>query len=170
MAIQAASKTAQKGATKVTVNKENTRLATELDTRKSEAQTKEQQIRESLMSTEQTAAEIERVVQQTEEVREQLAQVQQSIDLRNLERERIQEEKARKDRTLQHLRDAKDGRYKLTTGPRSWSSSATPSTARSARCWRRCRSCAARTPTWRRSCRTSWTPCEPPRSCEYCVN
>jgi chromosome segregation ATPase len=117
MAIQAASKTAQKGATKVTVNKENTRLATELDTRKSEAQTKEQQIRESLMSTEQTAAEIERVVQQTEEVREQLAQVQQSIDLRNLERERIQEEKARKDRTLQHLRDAKDGRYKLTTGP-----------------------------------------------------
>ena len=44
-------------------------------------------------------------------------QSQQSIDLRNLERERVQDEKARKDRTLQHLRDAKDGRYKLTTGP-----------------------------------------------------
>jgi len=116
-AVQAASKTQQKGATKVTVNKENNRLNQELDAKKSEAQSKEQQIRESLANTERTAAEVERAVQQTEEIQEELRQVQQSIDIRNLERERIQDEKARKDRTLQHLRDAKDGRYKLTTGP-----------------------------------------------------
>lgn len=116
-AIQAASKTGQKGVTKVTVTKENARLNQDLANKKSEAQAKEQQIKDCLTNTEQTAVEVERVVQQTTEVRDELEQVQQNIDLRNLERDRVQDEKARKDRTLQHLRDAKDGRYKLTVGP-----------------------------------------------------
>jgi chromosome segregation ATPase len=116
-AIQAASKNGQKGVTKATVNKENTRLVQELNEKQQEAQLKDHQIRECLQNTERTASEVDNVVQETARLRHELGVVQQNIDIKSQERNRAADEKARKQRTLQRFRDAEKGLYKLATFP-----------------------------------------------------
>jgi len=116
-AIQAASKDGQKGVTKATVSKDNARLATDLSSKKKEAQSKDQQIRECITNTERTGLEVERVQQETEQLRHDLAVVEQSIALKTQERQRTVEEKSRKQVTLQRFRDAESGAYKLAVAP-----------------------------------------------------
>jgi chromosome segregation ATPase len=117
-AVQAASTTGQqKGVTKVTVNKENHRVAQELTAKKTEAQTKEAQIKDCVANTERTALEVERVISETDNAAAELGQVQQAIDVKTQERGRVTEEKARKQRTLNRYRDAEKGMYKLEADP-----------------------------------------------------
>lgn len=116
-AIQEASKSGHKGATKATVSKENSRLATDLAQKKNEAQTKERQIKECLANAERTAVETEQIQQETRELEAALAQVQEQIDVKRQEFERAQQEKTRKVRTMNRLRDADEGNYKLQSEP-----------------------------------------------------
>eukprot|EP00388_Colpodella_angusta_P016622 GDKJ01041184.1.p1 GENE.GDKJ01041184.1~~GDKJ01041184.1.p1 ORF type:complete len:215 (-),score=23.21 GDKJ01041184.1:79-723(-) len=116
-AIQAATKNDQKGVTKATVGKDNARLAAELNQKKQEAQEKERQIKASLANTEQAANDVERAAADIQRAQEDLANVERQIDLRNQERHLILDEKSRKQRTLQRIRDAQNGHYKLTLAP-----------------------------------------------------
>eukprot|EP00744_Colponema_vietnamica_P006764 GILI01009806.1.p1 GENE.GILI01009806.1~~GILI01009806.1.p1 ORF type:complete len:781 (-),score=236.85 GILI01009806.1:84-2351(-) len=116
-AIQAATKNDQKGVTKATVGKDNARLAAELNQKKQEAQEKERQIKASLANTEQAANDVERAAADIQKAKEDLANVERQIDLRNQERHLILDEKSRKQRTLQRIRDAQNGHYKLTLAP-----------------------------------------------------
>lgn len=116
-AVQNATKAGQKGVTKATVNKDNSRLASELESKKSDAQSKDKQIKECLANTEKTAQEVEAVMQEIEAVQAQVGEIQHMLDVQNQERTRTAEEKARKQRTLQRFRDAEKGLYKLTTTP-----------------------------------------------------
>lgn len=105
-AIQMATKNGQKGVTKVTVAKDNSRLASELNGNKQEAQNKEKQIKDCLSNTESTALEVEKVLQETEDTRRELGELQHRIDIQTQERNRTLEEKSRKQRSLQRFRDA----------------------------------------------------------------
>lgn len=116
-AIQAATKNDQKGVTKATVGKDNARLAAELNQKKQEAQEKERQIKASLANTEQAANDVERAAADIQKAQDDLANVERQIDLRNQERHLILDEKARKQRTLQRIRDAQNGHYKLSLAP-----------------------------------------------------
>jgi len=116
-AVQAASKNGMKGTTKVTVAKENQRLATELNEKKGEAQMKERQIKECLANTEATSLEVEKVVAETAKLNEELAHAQHTIDLRAQERARALDDKARKQRTLQRYHNAEKGMYNLAMKP-----------------------------------------------------
>ena len=116
-AIQAATKAGQKGVTKVTVLKDNNRLAQELNDKKKDAQQKEKQIRDCLANTEQTALEAEKVTQEIEDLQREMTQLQRRLAVQTQERNRTMDEKARKQRTLQRFRDAEKGLYKLATSP-----------------------------------------------------
>lgn len=116
-AVQNATKSGQKGVTKATVNKDNTRLAMDLEAKKSDAQSKDKQIKECLANTEKTAAEVEAVLQEIETIHSNIRDVQHSLDVQSQERSRTTEEKARKQRTLQRFRDAEKGLYKLSSTP-----------------------------------------------------
>lgn len=116
-AVQAASKNDQKGVTKATVGKDNARLAAELNQKKQEAQEKERQIKASLANTEQAANDVERTAAEIQQAQDQLAAIERNIDLKNQERHLVLDEKARKQRTLQRIRDAQNGHYKLACAP-----------------------------------------------------
>ncbi|CUG90145.1 Hypothetical protein, putative [Bodo saltans] len=116
-AVQNATKGGQKGVTKATVNKDNVRLASDLETKKADAQNKDKQIKECLANTEKTAAEVEAVLQEIDAIHAGIRDAQHSLDVQGQERTRTAEEKARKQRTLQLLRDAEKGLYKLSSTP-----------------------------------------------------
>ena len=118
-AIQNATKSGQRGVTKATVNKDNARLVSELETKKADAQAKERQIKDCLNNTEKTAQETEQLGQEIDGISMAINELQHQLDIQNQERVRTTEEKARKQRTLQRLRDAEKGLYKLSTSPES---------------------------------------------------
>jgi chromosome segregation ATPase len=118
-AIQNATKNGQRGITKATVNKDNARLVSELNEKKSDAQQKDKQIKECLSNTDKTGADVERVLQEMDSLQSQLDNLQQQLDIQNQSRSRINEEKTRKQRSLQRFRDAEKGLYKLSTNPES---------------------------------------------------
>eukprot|EP00756_Hemistasia_phaeocysticola_P034682 Hpha_TRINITY_DN16537_c0_g10::TRINITY_DN16537_c0_g10_i1::g.136605::m.136605 len=105
-AVQAATASGQKGKTKATLQKENSRLVAELRARKAEAQKRDQQIKDCLANTERTSLEVEKAAAETEELKRQLADLQADINTRTLERSRALDEKTRKSRTLQRYLDA----------------------------------------------------------------
>jgi chromosome segregation ATPase len=116
-AVQNATKDGHRGVTKITVNRDNARLAKELNEKKQDAQTKEKQIKDCLANTEHTAQEVEKVVQEINTMQSNIAELQHRLDVLNQERSRISEEKTRKQRSLQRFRDAEKGLYKLSTYP-----------------------------------------------------
>ena len=116
-AIQNATKNGQKGVTKATVNKDNSRLAADLNEKKSDAQNKDKQIKECLSNTEKTAEEVEKTLQEIESLQNGIAEVHHAIDVQHQERNRTTEEKTRKQRSLQRFRDAEKGVYKLSLDP-----------------------------------------------------
>lgn len=118
-AIQNATKGGQRGVTKATVNKDNARLVSELETKKADAQAKERQIKDCLNNTEKTAQETEKLGEEIEGISMAINELQHQLDIQNQERVRTTEEKARKQRTLQRLRDAEKGLYKLSSSPES---------------------------------------------------
>eukprot|EP01062_Namystynia_karyoxenos_P000026 TRINITY_DN10007_c1_g1_i1.p1 TRINITY_DN10007_c1_g1~~TRINITY_DN10007_c1_g1_i1.p1 ORF type:complete len:929 (+),score=518.09 TRINITY_DN10007_c1_g1_i1:98-2788(+) len=105
-AIQAATSSGQKGKTKATLQKENSRMVAELRARKAEAQKRDQQIKDCLANTEKTAQEVERVNAECEDLKQQLQQLQVQVNQKAAERARAGDEKARKARTLQRYLDA----------------------------------------------------------------
>lgn len=116
-AIQAATKAGQKGVTKVTVNKDNSRMTNDLNKRKMDAQQKEQQIKDCLHNTERTAVEVEKVMQETGDIRQEIHSLQQEMALQQQVFNRTMEEKQRKTTTIQRYRDAEKGMYNLAYQP-----------------------------------------------------
>jgi chromosome segregation ATPase len=116
-AIQNATKGGQKGVTKATVNKDNARLAADLNEKKADAQNKDKQIKECLANTEKTAEEVEKTMQEVEALQNSIAEIHHAIDVQHQERNRTTEEKTRKQRSLQRFRDAEKGVYKLSLDP-----------------------------------------------------
>eukprot|EP00758_Cryptobia_borreli_P004730 Tbor_TRINITY_DN4549_c0_g1::TRINITY_DN4549_c0_g1_i1::g.15896::m.15896 len=116
-AIQVSTKSGQKGVTKVTVGKENARVAAEINVKKLEAQEKEKQIKASLFNTENSASEAEILAKECDRVTSELNKLQELIDMRTRERQNVLNVKTRKSRTLQRIRDAKNDQYTLTFAP-----------------------------------------------------
>eukprot|EP00906_Rhabdomonas_costata_P029190 RCo041213 len=113
-AIQANEKS---GTTKVQLQRENARLANELKKKKLEAQEKDKQIKACLQNTENTAAEVDRVQGENDQLRAQLETLQSEVQGLTLLRGQHLDEKARKQKTHQRLRDAEKGQYRFGVRP-----------------------------------------------------
>lgn len=105
-AVQAATGSGQKGKTKATLQKENSRLVGELRQRKQDAQKRDQQIKDCLQNTEKTAVEVDSTNRDAEELKQQLSALQANIKQRASDRGKSVDEKQRKTRTLQRYLDA----------------------------------------------------------------
>eukprot|EP00755_Sulcionema_specki_P007788 Sspe_Gene.39153::Locus_18892_Transcript_1_1_Confidence_1.000_Length_2814::g.39153::m.39153 len=116
-AVQATTASGQHGKTKATLLKENQRLVTELKAKKTEAQKRDQQIKDCLANTEKTALEVERVTSETAELRQQLQELQTEINRKNLERAKTADDRARKQQALQMYLDAQKQKYRMKYPP-----------------------------------------------------
>ncbi|KAJ9443386.1 Coiled-coil domain-containing protein 40-like protein [Diplonema papillatum] len=105
-AVQAATGSGQRAKTKATLQKENQRLVTELKAKKIEAQKRDQQIKDCLNNTERTALEIEQLEAEVLNLNQNLDGLQTETNAKTLDRMKAQDERERKQRSLQTLLDA----------------------------------------------------------------
>ncbi|RNF03523.1 uncharacterized protein Tco025E_08166 [Trypanosoma conorhini] len=116
-AIQTATKKNKRGATRLDVDKESTRMFRELNEKRQEAQLKERLIRESLAAIEKKTNEIETTQREVENLDEQITELQAQLTATQKESDHLEDEKRIKNTTLQLLRDAERGAYRLSVSP-----------------------------------------------------
>ncbi|ESL10458.1 hypothetical protein TRSC58_01809 [Trypanosoma rangeli SC58] len=116
-AIQTATKKNKRGATRLDVDKESTRMFRELNEKRQEAQLKEKLIRDSLAAIEKKTNEVETTQREVENLDEQIAELQAQLTSTQKESDQLEDEKRIKNTTLQRLRDAEKGAYKLSVSP-----------------------------------------------------
>lgn len=124
-AIQNAAKKNNRGATRLDVDKESTRMFKELNARKQEAQLKERLIKENLAAIEKATNEVEVTQREVENLDEQIADLQSELLVVQRECDRLEDEKKMKHTTLQRLRDAGKGAYRLLINPEETTAEAT---------------------------------------------
>eukprot|EP01059_Diplonema_ambulator_P009430 TRINITY_DN19294_c0_g1_i3.p1 TRINITY_DN19294_c0_g1~~TRINITY_DN19294_c0_g1_i3.p1 ORF type:complete len:938 (+),score=464.52 TRINITY_DN19294_c0_g1_i3:134-2815(+) len=116
-AVQASTNSGQRGKTKATLQKENQRLVNELKLKKTEAQKRDQQIKECLANTEKTAMEAAQVSAEISNFNADLQALQKETNIKQLERAKAADEKERKQMTLQRLLDSQKQQYQYSQLP-----------------------------------------------------
>ncbi|ORC90513.1 uncharacterized protein TM35_000083110 [Trypanosoma theileri] len=116
-AIQTATKKNKRGATRMDVDKESARMFKELNEKRQEAQLKEKVIKECIASIEKATSEAETARREVETLDEQIADLQAQLMTAQKECDRLEDEKKVKSTSLQRLRDAEKGNYKLSLTP-----------------------------------------------------
>ncbi|KPA76749.1 hypothetical protein ABB37_07576 [Leptomonas pyrrhocoris] len=107
----------KRGATRLAVEKENTRLFKELNAKRQESRKKEKLIKESLSEMERTAAEVDRTQHDIQQLEGQIEDLQAQIAAAQKERERAEDEKRLRQSNLQHLKEGETGTYRLSCYP-----------------------------------------------------
>eukprot|EP00997_Jenningsia_sp_PLL12_P005408 NODE_2129_length_980_cov_105.329753_g1745_i0.p1 GENE.NODE_2129_length_980_cov_105.329753_g1745_i0~~NODE_2129_length_980_cov_105.329753_g1745_i0.p1 ORF type:complete len:284 (+),score=141.63 NODE_2129_length_980_cov_105.329753_g1745_i0:119-853(+) len=108
---------AKNGVTKAQLQRDNARLSSEVKKKKTEAQQKDKQIKACLQNTENTTAEVQNTLEENEGLVKQLTALQQEIHTQTLIRQKLWDEKTRRQRSHQRFRDAEKGQYKFGTKP-----------------------------------------------------
>ncbi|EPY23650.1 coiled-coil domain-containing protein 40 [Strigomonas culicis] len=116
-AVQQSSHNNKSGATRLHVEKENARLFKELSNKRQEAQAKERSVKEVLADVEKTASEVDKVQHEIEGLDETIENLQQQLEAARRARDHTEDEKQLRQASLQRLREAEKGTYKLTCYP-----------------------------------------------------
>lgn len=124
-AIQIASQKNKHGATRIAVEKENTRLFKELSAKRQESRKKEKLIKDSMAEMDRTAADVDRTQHEIESLDAQIEDLQAQIAAAQRERERAEDEKRLRQNNLQRLREGEAGTYRLSCYPEESETEAT---------------------------------------------
>ncbi|KEG15290.1 hypothetical protein DQ04_00121220 [Trypanosoma grayi] len=116
-AIQEATKKNKRGATRMDMDKESARMFKELNEKRQEAQLKERLIKDTLAAIEKVTTEAETTQRETENLDEQIAELESQLMVAQKERDHLEDEKRVKNMTLQRLRDAEKGTYTSSASP-----------------------------------------------------
>ncbi|KAK7194746.1 BRE1 E3 ubiquitin ligase [Novymonas esmeraldas] len=116
-AIQIASHKNKTGATRLAVEKENTRLFKELNAKRLESRRKDKLIKESMAEVDRTAADVDRTQHEIQSLDAQIEDLHGQIAAAQKERERAEDERRLRQNNLQRLRDGEAGTYRLSCYP-----------------------------------------------------